>query len=349
MTDVRTLWGPGSVGPIATYTSAQSGHTLSNSTNKVANKFILPKSGTIDTVGFLITAKSGTPPAYNVAVVTLDSSGYPTTTAYGSSAVQSYTPTATGWKWVTLSTPATAVAGDACAAIVYPSASTPDGSNNIEVFNVEVAAPGVGMYNNYSSWTLLPYSTAMAVRYSDGTVWGYALTSKTLYQLLKNSTTPDEAGMKFTLPADMTCFGARFTNNYYGWGYAATFDVVLYDNTNSVVASCSVSDKDFVAAASGTAYVNVFWAGASLTAGSTYRIVVKPTTDSGGDINLTRWQLDSAAAMAMLPCGDTWQGTSRTDAGSWTDVTTDMYPLALWVSSMTFSAGGGGGEYAYIG
>ena len=62
--------------------------------------------------------------------MTLDSSGNPTTTAYGGSASHdAYTLRQTGWKWVTLSTGATANAGDFAAVHIYPGAQAPTDGN----------------------------------------------------------------------------------------------------------------------------------------------------------------------------------------------------------------------------
>ena len=346
MTAVKMLWGPASVGQIAAQSGALGSAALNNSTNKAGNVFCLPSDGTIDQVGFYISAKNGTPPAYNVGIVTLDSSGNPTTTPYGSSTITSYTPTSTGWKWVTLGTGATANSGDMCAVVVYPGASAPDGSNNISVTNVSFAAPGNANSYAFGTWSPTILSTAIAVHYSTGTVYGYALGSNNPLQSIRSNTTPDEVGCKFTLPANMTCYGGRFAAELFSWGASATFDLVLYNNSNSVVASVSVSDKDFVARA---VYADVYWDGVSLTAGDTYRLIVKPTTASSGDIGVQRYVMESTAAMGMWPCGDTWQGTSRTDAGAWTDASTDMYYMGIWVSDITFSAGALSYEYGYIG
>lgn len=347
MTAVRMLWGPGTVGVVSSSGSPLNAVTMDSSAEVAAWTFCVPKDGTITDVGYYVGTRTGTPPAYNVGIVTLDSSGRPTTTAYGGSAITAHTATSTGWKWVTLDTSATANAGVFAAARVYAGGTAPSGSNYIAVTVEPLATSGITMYYKYGGWNA--YATGagpLAVKYSDGTVWGFALSSNSPYLQIRSNTTPDEVGCKFTVPASMTVFGMRFWATAAYWGSSATFDAVLYDGSDNVLASTSVSDKDNV---DDQAIVNVYWDAVSLTAATTYRVVVKPTVASGGDIYINKWSFESTAALAAVPCGDAWQWTQRVDAGAWTDTNTAVAPMALWVSDITFSAASAGGAYAYIG
>jgi len=335
MTAVKMLWGPSALGTVIPALGALSGQGMSNSTASVAWQCCLPKDGTITDVGFYISAKNGTPPSYNVGIVTLDSSGNPTTTAYGGSAITGYTPTSTGWKWVTLSTPATAVAGDFCAPIIYPGASAPDGSNNITVTNTPVVnAWGATLYYG-GLWFTYVGLPPMAVRYNDGSVHGLALSSNTVHLVIAQNTTPDEVGCVFQVPVAMTVYGMRFSAYTSGWGYIATADVVLYDSGDNVIATSTISDKDAV---KNSSTIDVLFDAVTIAPARNYRIVVKPTTDSGGDIYMQKWAFDSTDALAALPCGDTWRYTSRTDAGSWSDDSSAICPMALWVSGIEFTS-----------
>jgi hypothetical protein len=347
MTAVKTLWGPGGIGWINAKTAALSTTALNDADNAVGWIFNIPKDGTITDVGFLITATGGTPPAYNVGIVTQDSAGRPTTTAYGGSAVTSYTPTSTGWKWVTLSTGATAQAGDYAAVHIYPSASAPNGTNNITVCREEIASIG-GIPVYYSTaWVSGGAGTGpFAIKYSDGSIHGLALSSNTVHVQIRSNTDPDEVGCKFTVPAAMTCYGARLHTSTT-WGSAAAANVVLYSAADATVASAAIGDKDNV---DDSSYIDVFWDAVSLSAATTYRLTVQPTVASNGDIYAPKWSFESTTAVAALPCGDAWQWTQRTDAGAWTDTNTAIAPMALWVSDITFSTTtAGGGAYAYIG
>lgn len=331
------LWGPGSLGAVNTFSAAQSGLALSGASRGVGWVFSVPQDGTISQVGFLTTGKAGTPVAHAVGVYTVDSSGRPTTTAYGGSTAGAITPTAaSGWTWVTLGANATANAGDWASVQIYPTGAA-DISNYIQVAYEAIGnLGGVSMYNN-SGW--LPNgvgTSALAIKYAtSGTVYGLALASATVHVQLRSNTTPDEAGCVFTLPADMTCYGAKIHAHAAGWGSSAAVDVVLYNGAGTAIATSSITDKDFV---DDVAPINVYWDAVSLTASTTYRLVVKPTVGTNGDVYIPKWTFDAAGSMAALPCGDAWQYTSRTDAGSWTDDSVSICPFGIWVSAMTLTS-----------
>jgi hypothetical protein len=349
MTAVKTLWGPATLGDVSGKTSAITGVSLNDADNAAGWCFCIPKDGTVTDVGILIISENGTSPAYNVGLVTLDTSGRPTTSAYGGSAITSKTWTAAGFSWTTLSTPATAAAGDFVAAHVYPTGSTPTGVNFVSVPSVGVVE-GMGVNVNFTvAWAASNNGSAgFAIKYDDGSVYGLALSSATTHIVIRTTTTPDEVGNLFTLPANMTCTGARVFHSESGLESAATVDVVLYSAADGVLASATISDKDF---ADDSNYIDVFWDSVSLIANTQYRLIVKPTTGASGGIYVQRWSMDSTAAMAAIPCGTTWQGTSRTDAGAWSNVSTDIAMLALHISDITFIAGSGSGgtEWGFVG
>lgn len=336
MAPVKMLWGPGVLSDItATASALTSGNTLNDADNAAAWSFCVPKDGTITDIGFYVVTRTGTPPNYNCGLTTLDSSGRPTTTPYGDSAITAYSPPSTGWKWVTLSTPATATAGDFCAAYVYPTGTAPDSSNNVKILYDQVADIGGSNLYYVSGWNTPQWPSGFwAIKYNNGSIHGLALASNAVHVQITNATTPDEVGCKFTLPTAMTCDGVHVLFAGSGWGSSATADVVLYDDSNNVIAACTISDKDFV---DDGRVANIFWDGVNLSANTAYRCVVKPT--STGNVTTPKWTFESTAALAAIPCGDTWQYTSRVDAGSWTDDNVSVCPMGLWVSNIDFSGG----------
>jgi hypothetical protein len=159
-----------------------------------------------------------------------------------------------------------------------------------------------------------------------------------------NTATPDERAMKFVVPSGtFTSFkvaGIRLccglTNS------AATWDLVLYDSSSSVLQSVSftnsgiyntttIGNRDFYFDESTLS---------TLTPGSTYRIAIKPTSASLGAMAFviagSGWDITSV----FMP-GGTWAYSTRTDAGSWTDDPNITMPLKLIVFDATASNGGG--------
>ena len=349
MTAVKTLWGPASIGDVRVTSSALSGNALNDADNAVGWAFNVPVDGSITDIGVYLTAENGTSPAYNCGLVTLDSSGRPTTTAYGGSAVTSAQWTSTGWKWVTLSTPATAAAGDWAAVHVYPG-TAPDGSNNVSIVSSAiVASSGDGIAQVYTTaWTGTAGAPAMAIKYATGAIYGFALSSNTVHVQIRSNTTPDEIGCLFQVPAQMTCSGARVFAFGSGWGSAATAEVILYNAAGTALATTTIGDKDYV---DDSPTVNVYWDGVTLSANTDYRIAIKPGVGTNGDIYTPKWTFESTAARAAVPEGARWQYTSRADAGAWTDDSASVCPMGLWVSDIVFvqGSGSGGAEWGFVG
>lgn len=341
-------WGPGAnrvfnngIG------AALSGQSLSDSDNSLAGLFCLPKAGSINKIGFYIISENGASPAYKVGLVTIDSSGNPTDTAYGGSAIETPTFTAAGWVWVTLATPATAVAGEFAGVRIWPHTSAPDGTNYIRVASTIMDQIGhLGVATYLTSWAKSAGGSLYAIQYDDGTIFGNALTSVSPYSTINTGTTPDEIGGKFTVPVPMTVYGLTFSTNEVYIGSACTFTVKLYDAADNVLSSTTISDKDFVNA-TGRTHLSIYFAPINLATNTTYRITVLPTTGTNGNIPLGWWAFESAAAKATYNEGTYWEKTERTDAGAWTDTALALPAMALIVNDIGYAPANA--EYGYVG
>ena len=350
MTQVSNLlWGPAAIGNTGAPTAAITGFNLNDADNAAAWTFNMPKDGTVTHLGFYMSGITGSAPNYNVALVAQDSSGRPTTTAYGGGTNPTYTPSGgAGWKWVAMTANATAAAGDFAAVHIYPTGSAPNGSNFMAVLaTTYIATMSTGLQFT-TAWVPTAGVPPMAIKFNDGSIYGLALSSNTNHVQIRQNTTPDEVGAKFTVPAQMTCYGARFYTAVASIGTAATFDVVLYDAADGVLATCAVGDKDYI---DDNSAVNVFWDGVTLQANTVYRVSVKPGVGTNGDMYIPRYTLESTAAKGFFPDGANWQWTSRTDAGAWTDTSTDIPFMGLWISDITFvqGSGSGGAEWGFVG
>src|SRR3990167_461988 len=348
MTAIETIFGIMSR-PMRASTAAltASSLALNDADNSVAHVVCLIKDGTITKVGFLVTALNGSPPSYNVGLVTVDASGNPTTTPYGGSAITGWVPAATGWNWITLSTPATANAGDFCAIRIYPGLTPPDGSNNISVGESDLI-DGSGSTGNMvfpnsqrftTSWLKRGGSDPIALSYNDGTIMGYSVDERDDYAF-NTTSTPDEVGNLFTAPFTFTCNGAIL--GLPNWSSGATCQVILYDSLDNVLKSVTIGDEDYLG--TGDSFIRVYWDNQILTSGSQYRIVLKTTTGAGVNFNICYFDFDVAGDRACVPDGTTFQGTSRSDAGAWTDTSLRLYFISPLISDISV---GGGGAFAY--
>lgn len=348
-TPINLIFGPG-----ATQwqpATALSIYALNDADDAAAWVFNVPKSGTIAKIGIYCDSAIGSPPAYNVAIVTLDSAGRPTTTNYGGSSTESadFSGIYGAVKWIDLTTDATATAGDFAAVYIYPTATAPNTSNYI---NVPIAAAwngnGFGVYYSIT-WVLVDRGPTMAIQYDDGAIYGLAPGSATLYRSISSNSDPDEYGIKITPPADLTVSGARIWHVKASTGSSGTYTVTLYDNAGTTLASATISDKDQI---DDLDALTVHWTPVTLSAGAAYRVTVTPgVTGTGGRIYMSRALFDSAAALAALPNNAGAVATYRTDAGAWTDATAEVAAIGLIVTAIEFGGGGGsgGGQFAYIG
>lgn len=336
------LWGPAAYGHA--YTTVVFGnlttYALDDADDSVALVFSAPYSGSITDVGIQVTAVVGTPPQYNVGVVTVSNAdGYPTANPYGGSAVTLANLTPAGHHWVTLTTPATTAAGDIIAARVWPNpvGEPPSGAANVSTIIEQC------LHNPYHMLPRGHYYTFfwndaegllgnMAVRYSDGTIFGLPMTGFNP-DFYDSADTPDEVGCVFTLPFGATCYGCRFALSGYD-GPDNSAIVKLYDSADGLKASCTLTDLDQLGGYSPTypGEYEVYWAPVFLSAG-TYRLTVLATN---GDLRIRPYgfTFDSAADRACLPAYDAWQKTSRTDAGAWTDEDDVQMHMAVWLSAV---------------
>lgn len=341
-TAVNMLWGPAALGSYPRAAVGLSGYALDDSNDAVAQVFAIPRSGTITKIGVYCTAVTGDPPAYNVGLVTVGAStGIPSTSAYGGSALTTYDFTAGGWVWITLPTPATAVAGESAAVHIWPTGSVPDGSNYATLSNglmVSGGSAGLPRVPYYSvSWNVADREgwTAIAVQYSDGLVAGLPMDNcNTL--TFDSADTPDEVGCRFTLPFSANSFGCRLV--LCDAASSAPFVVTLYDAADNMLASYTISDED--EANQGGTYptlIDCHWAEAALTADAVYRLAIKATS---GTLTITPSlaSFESAASLTnnlTIPEAGRWMQTTRTDGGAWTDTAAGLVWMALWINSMT--------------
>jgi hypothetical protein len=350
----RVLLGPGTV-PIAASTWSISTLALNDADNSAAAVWRLPKDGSIDRVITNISSKTGTSTTvlYNIGLVTLDSSGQPTTTPYGGSALitRSVSALATGQNILTLATPATAVAGDLVAVRIWPEGTVaPDATQTVTIrTRLQSTITQVPYEIEWATaWTKnasYPMLTAQYATADGDTYVGIPPTSTSppVTVAFTNASAPNEIGALFTVPFACTCVGMGYYHRQTT--LAATGRLGLYDNTSTLQRSGTYPAGAF-GSLSAYGASEVEWAGYDLLAATNYRLGHLATSaDTRQHAELA---LSSSAQRAALPQGASWQRTSRTnsaDTGAWTDTNTTAPLMYLILSQIDFSlvSGGGGG------
>lgn len=217
-------------------------------------------------------------------------------------------------------------------------------SLNIQALRIASVTQGIG--NQYTAtysgaaWTKQTLTGCFfALVYSDGSVYPMRCApitnSITLTAAISQSTSPDEAGNLIQVP-----FACKVDGLYIAMDLDQDCEVVLYDGV-TVLATVAV-DKDIRPLSTGVVYYLPI-AEITLTAGSSYRIVLKPSTVTS--INLYRVSVTTATLRNQWPGGQFMQWTQRTDAGAWTEIATTMAFCGFCISQLsdTVIAGGSGG------
>lgn len=185
-----------------------------------------------------------------------------------------------------------------------------------------------------------------ALRYSGGVYYEmpYMLPAVTFnsHGTFNTGSTPDERALRFQLLTPQ-----RLSGFYLLIDADNATDVVLYDSGGSTLGTVTLP----VAARYGPTpqwWYGQFATAISLSAGVTYRLSVKPTTTS----NIVTYSMDvnSNAVLGMLGTGCTeWYSSTRTDAGAWTDSTTNWPFLHLLFDGIDSGSTAGTPRAAFFG
>lgn len=325
-----------------------SGVTIDAANEKVAWIFNAPKSGDIRKVGFR-TGTVATGATVDVRIETVDAAtGDPSGTLWAANTNVSHAiANGDDSVWLTtaaLTADATVVKGDLLAVVIAnPGASF--GNIAFGAFDDDSASSGPAMpYQDLftASWTKQTAGGGwlIAVEYSDGSYayvpgcWALSSVSTDTYN---SGSTPDERGVKFRLP-----YPVRVTGFWAWLDLDGDCDIVLYDSDGTTaLLTKSLDSSQRVGTAGRLLYYN-FASTANLSANTYYRLVIKPTTVT--NVSSYRLTAPSSAAMDTYHGGQDFHNTTRTDAGAWTDTTTDRPMLGIVADAFddAVSAGGGG-------
>ena len=310
--------------------------------------FRVPKTGTILKVGFC-TGTVTVGDTLKAGLYTVDASGNPTATAYGGMVAQTQvvllTEDDTAFT-VTLSTGATATAGDEVALVVEFNSFV---AGNLNIAGIVGSSSTANQYpytlSYTASWAKTSYIPIGWFEYSDGSYaylpGVYPVTAITS-TAINTGSAADELALYFTVP---------FPTRLSGWGgevgpqAGANFDVVLYDGTTSLGSQSYDGDSKVSTVARG--WTQQLATPIALAAGTVYRLAIKPTT--ANNVSVPVLTLSSAAAANQLEGGTSLYYSTRVDAGAWTDDTTKRPCLWLLLDQFSDGAGGAGGLLTHPG
>mgnify|MGYP001336670595 CR=1 FL=1 len=319
---------------------AKLGRNASNgaisSTNAIrATICYAPKTGSISTIKFS-TRNVPTGSTFQMRVETVDSSGNPTGTLVNAGATGTVVIGDADdfvYKECTLGTPASVTAGDLIAATIsYSSGVTPNMNLFYSAGILAPTSPHSVLWSG-SSWanttttvlnTMFKYVGDTEYQSIDGIIPARDVDTGTF----NSSSSPNEKGNKFVAP-----FSGRATSAHLFVNTVNPFDVVLYDENTNVLATASVNGA--AKSANGPIVARFKQNYVDIKKGRTYRLTQKPTSTS----NVGQYFMVDVEFPVLGLSPQQIQYTSRTGSGSWTDVSTDVYSIALGFSGIRQSGG----------
>lgn len=288
-----------------------------------------PVAGALSKVGFLVVSCSANA-TVNVRIETVGADSNPTGTLVAAGANVNHnitTAMSNAWQEVTIGTPPTLTQGQLIAVVISNTVSA--GAYVLGTVNsgiTQVHFPFSSLFT--ASWArsvtpqICGVYIAGAWRNVPG-IWPVKAIAATSYG---STSTPDERGMKITLPRAARAIGVWFQDIVANTSSAFNFKV--YDSAgNTLVDKAWDADYRTSLNAHGR-HVFLFDSSLSLIAGESYRVTRLPSTTN--TVGFGYVDVNDASIMNALDLGANCISTSRTDAGAWTDTDTTRL-LMGWV------------------
>lgn len=302
----------------------------------------------ISHVGYKSGGAVGSPVA-DIRIETVDASGFPSGTLWATNTnVSSGTLTGNTDGLAALTASATITKGQVfCVKFAYSSGTS---------FNLTT------LDTNMISNSTLPYKVLNTGTPTRGTINGetpavyFGSSSTTFYCMIGsfpwtnigggtfNNTNSARRGLRFTIPFKARAVGLR----WYNGGAIGDYNVALYNDAGTELSSSLTAyDGDHTSATNSGIASAYFDNNVLLTAGTTYRLSIEPTTATNAAVYTHT--LPSANARSATPAGTGCHYTTFA-TGAWTDTSTSSLPVMdLLIDQLDDGAGGGGSVVGVIG
>ena len=343
---------PAFIGPLTSSVGLFSTATLDAAGEYVSAIFCAREDMTVSHVGFRAGTASGSPTA-EVRIETLDASGLPSGTLWATN-TNGTTGTISSNTNVlqALTASASITKGKVfCVKILYASGTSVivQHSASLVGFPINSGLPymvintGTPTKSNISNNApTIALGSSSTTFYQVPGTWPIASVSGNTF----NNTNSAKRGLRFTPPMNCRAIGLRWYNS----AQIGDFNAVLYNDAGTELSSSSTAfDGDHNSVNNGGVIVVYFDNAVTLTAGTTYRIAIEPTTST--NVNITTVALPSADYRSASPAGTTAHYTTFATS-SWTDTATDTVPLMEVVIDQIDNgagSGGGGGQRVFGG
>lgn len=355
------LFAAGSWPPYTNALSSPANLSLNSALIKTAATFMLPETITCTRAWFRYGARTGTPPTYKISIQGVDTAGKPDGTVLGGGSPLSATftpPASTAWdatgQWITLDNSGSLTKGTPYAVVIEHSSGTVDASNCSSFTN---RAQILGNVHFPSAWTGASGPPVVWSRQSlANPTYGVGSSTKAYGQLaltatetgnLNTTSTPDEAGLWFQIPAGW-CDTFKVTGVWAVLRIGATTKnsiLTLYDSDGTTVLQAVTLLADLYSVVDSARECRIFFDEATLstlTAGSAYRLTLVPQ-ETNTNARVPYISFTSNLEAESMGGGPAFAYTERTDAGAWTEDTAKRPLINLILADITEPAAGGGG------
>jgi hypothetical protein len=337
---------PGITGALDTSIALFTTNTLTAAGHYAAFIFAAREDMAITHVGCRIGTVAGSPTA-EVRIETVDTSGLPSGTLWATN-TNGTTGTITSDTNILQALTATAniTKGQVfCVMIKYASGTSiivqHTSLNNPVASNLPYRVLNTGTPTKGQLFDCLPTialgSSSTTFYHVPGTLPVASLTTNAF-----NNTNSAKRGLLFTPPMSCRAVGIRWHQN----NNAGNYNAVLYDSGGTELSSSSTAyDGDHAISSVGGLSTVFFDNPVTLTAGTTYRIAIEPS--SATNCNVSTIVLPSANYRGASPAGATANYTTFATA-TWTDTATDTLPIMDVVIDQLDNGAGGGGAVPYV-
>lgn len=326
------------------------GSLMDAAAEKVAQIIRVPRSGVLNRIGYLVGSVANNPDnGLRFSFQTVDPA-----TGFADGVQDQFRTdagpfTANTWRTTGLMTSdgtdggvkRTVTKGERLAIVVAFESFVAADSISIGITNVDS-----GVYasaDQYSSQFIAAWAFAATQMWSVALEYetdGYVPINDLIYPMVSiaspsidTGTTPDEIGFRFQLPMRAQCDGCWLRFDYDG-----DVDIVLYDSDGTTVLRSMTLTALGRSLTAGQNQCGV-WDPVTLDANTTYRITMKPTTLT--NVVIYTFLANGVNEMAGAPGGAQFYRAHRTDAGAWTDTTTERPFGGVHLSAVDDGAAGG--------
>lgn len=341
---------PGLVGNFGSAPSFGNVATLDAAGEYMAYAFVAREDMVVSHVGIRVGTVSGAPTA-DVRIETLDSAtGLPSGTLWATDTNgASGTLTSGSSPLIALTASATIAKSQVfCVKIAYSSGTSFIVQNINQMGLPQTTGLPYQIINTGTpTKSAMSNSTANIALGSSSTVFYQvqgAFPATTSTNVAFNNTNSAKRGLRFTIPMNCRAIGIRWYNN----SSVGDYNAILFSDAGSELSSSSTAYEGDNNAGSNNSVTNsIFDSTVELTAGTTYRIALEPT--SATNIQIQTVTLPSADYRGASPAKTTAHYTTFATS-SWTDSATDQLPfMDLLIDQLDDGAGSGSSVVGVIG